>query len=41
MALAFVHFARWLAWQVSHPEPEGPERPASITVFSGRAAETD
>jgi len=32
-----VHFARWLAFQLSEPErPVYATRPASITVFSSR-----
>jgi hypothetical protein len=36
VTLAILHFARWLAWQLSEPEHQpGPARPASITVFTG------
>jgi hypothetical protein len=35
VVLALVHVARWLAWQIADPQAADPERPASITVFSG------
>jgi len=31
-----VRFARWLFWQLGEPE-RPPERPASITFYSGRS----
>jgi hypothetical protein len=37
VALAILHLARWLVFQLGEPEQPDIERPASITVFSSSA----